>query len=165
MTNYILDGHDLSDIFSLNTPPISFGDDYSKHVPSYGSIIYTVWDLDEKFIHVGIGGTQNKPVEERNPRSRIKKHSSGRRSGDQFCIYVQDFYVLPKVIGSGTYKPKRGYLDNLTKEFLHEKLRYRVKGFQTEDSVRIVRDLEIKIKKGVFEFPSPLLNGVNDWSS
>ena len=164
MTNYILDGHDLSDLFSLKTPSISFGDDYSKHVPSYGSIIYTVWDLDEKFIYVGIGGTQKKPVRERNPRSRIKKHSSGRRSGNQFCIYVQDFFVLPNIIGSGTYEPKRGYLDNLTKKFLHEQLRYRVKAFQTEDSVRIVRSLEGKIKKGAFGFPPPLLNGINNWS-
>jgi hypothetical protein len=162
MTNYILDGHDLSDLFSFNTPSISFGEDYKKHVPSFGSIIYTVWDLDEKFIYVGIAGTQNKPVKERNPLSRIREHCSGRRSGDQFCIYVHDFFVLPKIIESGTYKPTKGHLDRLTKEYLHNNLSYRVVGFKTEDSVEIVRALENKIKKGIFGFPPPYLNGVGE---
>ena len=160
MTNYILDGHDLSDLFSLNTPVISFADDNKKHVPSYGSIVYTVWDLKNNFIYVGIGGTQKKPVANRNPRSRIKEHSSGRRSGDQFCIYVHDFFVLPNILKTGTYQPKKGYLDKLTKEYLHKNLRYRVKVFQTDDSIKIVRSLESKIKRGVFGFPAPLLNGV-----
>ena len=58
MTNYILDGHDLSDLFSLNIPAISFEANYKNHVPSFGSIIYTVWDLHDNFMYVGIGGIQ-----------------------------------------------------------------------------------------------------------
>ena len=112
MTNYILDGHDLSDLFSFSTPVISFSDNYKKHVPSYGSIVYTVWDLENKFIYVGIGGTQRKPVAKRDPQSRIKEHSSGRRSGDQFCIYVHDFFVLPNIIKTGTYQPEKDISTN-----------------------------------------------------
>ena len=159
MTDYILDGHDLSPLFNLDSPSFAFGKDTEKeNVPSFGSIIYTVWDSNDKFLYVGIAGTQKKPVKKRNPRSRIKEHSSGTRSGDQFCVYVQDFFVLPKIVKSGEYKPSKGYLDKLTKEYIHQNLRYRVMSFQTEDSDSIVRDLEKKIKRGVFD-PPPFLNG------
>ena len=165
MTNYTLDGHDLSDLFSSEKPLISFTDDHTKHVPEYGSIIYTVWDLDEKFIYVGIGGTQTnkdgtpKPLKERKSRSRIKSHSSGRRSGDQFCIYVHDFFVVPELVKSGTFERKRRQLDILTKDYIHRNLRYRVKAFQTEDGIQIVRKLEKEIQRGFFGTP-PVLNGL-----
>ncbi len=162
MTDYTFDGHDLSSLFNLNLPSFAFSDDVKKNVPSFGSIIYTVWDSNDEFIYVGIAGTQHtKPVKNRNPRSRMESHSSGHRSGDQFCIYIQDFFVLPKIFESGEYEPRRGYLDQLTKEYIHQNLRYRVMSFQTEDSVSIVRDLENKIKRGAFEFPPPFLNGLS----
>ena len=161
MTNYIIDGHDLSDLFSSDRPLIPFTADYTKYVPEYGSIIYTVWDEDERFVYVGIAGTQDKPVEERNPRSRIKEHITGRRSGNQFCCYVHDYYVIPQLIKSGKFERKKRQLDILTKEYIHKHLRYRVKGFQSEDSVKIVRDLEKEIQKGFFGSP-PILNGLPD---
>jgi hypothetical protein len=45
-------------------------------------------------VYVGVAG--------RNPRgaglaSRLRSHASGRRSGDQFCGYVADQYVLPEL--------------------------------------------------------------------
>jgi hypothetical protein len=45
-------------------------------------------------VYVGIAG--------RNPAgtglaSRLRSHASGRRSGDQFCVYVADHYVLPEL--------------------------------------------------------------------
>ena len=161
MTNYTIDGHDLSDLFSSEKPLIPFTDDHTKCVPEYGSIIYTVWDLDEKFIYVGIGGTQDKPVRERDPRSRIREHRSGRRSGNQFCCYVHDYYVIPELVRSGEFERKKRYLDILTRDYIHRNLRYRVKGFQTEDSVKIVRELEKKIQRGFFGTP-PVLNGLPD---
>ena len=93
MTNYILDNYDLSDLFDTNKKSISFSEDPRKHIPEFGSMIYTVWDNNEKFIYVGISGigqSPNTPLLKRNPRSRIKQHQSGRRSGDQFCVYVHD---------------------------------------------------------------------------
>jgi len=162
LTNYTLDGHDLSDLFSSDKPLIPFTDDITKYVPEYGSIIYTVWDLDEKFIYVGIGGTQGKkPLKERDPRSRIISHRSGRRSGDQFCCYVHDYYVIPELVKSGGFEHKKSYLDILTREYIHRNLRYRVKDFQTEDGIQIVRKLEKIIRKGFFGTP-PLLNGLPD---
>lgn len=162
---FTLEGHDLSDLFDLNKPAISFADDHKSHIPSFGSIIYAVWDLDDQFVYVGIGGTgqtASTPLEKRNPRSRINQHAQGRRSGDQFCVYVHDFFVLPRLVASGEYEPKRGQLDRLTKAYIHEHLRYRFKVFQTEDSIQIVRHLETVLKKGGFGFPPPFLNGSGD---
>ena len=29
--------------------------------------------------------------------TRLRSHASGRRSGDQFCVYVADHYVMPEL--------------------------------------------------------------------
>ena len=157
MTNYVLDGFDLSALFDFSISSISFSEDPRRHIPNKGSIIYSVWDKDEKFIYIGISGLQ-KSLEKRSPLSRMISHASGRRSGDQFCIYIHDFYVIPKLIEKGEYSPSIGVLDKLTKDFIQSNLSYRFVGFETDDSDEIVRRLENQIKSGAFGF-SPLLNG------
>src|SRR4051794_12863720 len=62
-------------------------------IPGSGAGVYTIWDDDGAFIYVGAAG--------RNPdgtglASRLRSHHRGRRSGDQFCVYVADHYVMPK---------------------------------------------------------------------
>ena len=84
-------------------------------------------------------------------------HSSGRRNGDQFCIYIHDFYVIPKLVEKGEYNPGVGILDKLTKDFIRSNLSYRFVDFDTDDSDLIVRRLETKIKSGALGF-SPTLN-------
>ncbi len=157
MTNYVLDGYDLSALFDSSTSSISFSEDPRRHIPNKGSIIYSVWDKDEKFIYIGISGLQ-KSLEKRSPLSRMISHASSRRSGDQFCIYIHDFYVIPKLIKKGDYKPSIGVLDKLTKDFIQSNLSYRFVGFETDNSDVIVRSLENQIKSGAFGF-SPSLNG------
>ena len=103
MTNYILDGHDVSKLFDTSVTPISFSDDPRKHIPKNGSIIYSVWDVNEQFIYIGISGLQ-KSLEKRNPLSRMISHASGVRSGDQFCVYIHDFYVIPNIMKEKNYK-------------------------------------------------------------
>jgi hypothetical protein len=63
-------------------------------LPSRGAGIYTIRDRDGSLVYVGVAG--------RNPDGaglarRLRSHASGRRSGDQFCIYVADHYVLPEL--------------------------------------------------------------------
>jgi len=59
-----------------------------------------------------------------------------------------------------TYQFKKGDLDKLTRDFIQRELFYRFKVFQTEEGNKLVRKIEDKIKKGVFSFQPPLLNGV-----
>ena len=124
MTTYLLNGHDLSPLLDTSVRPIRFAEDPRDHIPNQGSIIYSVWDEDENFLYIGISGLQ-KSLERRNPLSRMVAHASGRRSGDQFCIYIHDFFVVTSLVKSGEFKPTRGALDKLTKDYIHKNLSYR----------------------------------------
>ena len=157
MTDYFVDGYDLSQLFDSSAGSIDFSEDPRKHISDNGSIIYSVWDKQQKFIYIGISGLQ-KSLEKRSPLSRMVSHASGRRSGDQFCIYIHDFYVIPKLVEKGNYEPSVGSLDKLTKEFIHNNLSYRFVQFDSDDSDLIVRKLENQIKSGILGF-SPILNG------
>ena len=155
-----IDGHNITPLFDLDTPPIPFSNPAVENIPQFGSIIYTVWNTNNDFIYVGIGGVKTGvPLSQRNPRSRISQHSSGMRSGDQFCVYVQDFFVIPEIVKSEKYVPEKGLLDKLTKEYIHKNLSYRFKVFQDENSIEIVRSLESKIKRGESSFGNQFLNG------
>ena len=150
----------ISDLFSPNVELQEFNTKNINHIPSFGSIIYTVFLDRSEYIYVGIGGLSGKSVQERNPRSRIIQHAQGRRSGDQFCIYIQDFYVIPQLL-KADYTPKKGYLDQLTKEFIQSRLTYRYLVVQTEDSNTVVRQLERELQSNKYGHGVPKLNGVS----
>jgi len=152
----------VSELFSPSVELQQFNTKNINHIPSFGSIIYTVFLDQAEFIYVGIGGLSGKSVQERNPRSRIIQHAQGRRSGDQFCIYIQDFYVIPSIINT-QYTAKKGYLDTLTKEFIQKRLSYRYLVVQTDDSDKIVRRLERELQNNEHGFGVPKLNGVEKW--
>lgn len=149
---------EVSSLFSPDQSLRQFSTGNVTDIPSWGSIIYTVFLDQSEYIYVGIGGLAGKTVKDRNPRSRILQHSQGRRSGDQFCIYIQDFYVIPELIGS-KYTPKKGYLDQLTKDFVQSRLSYRYLVVQTEDSDQVVRRLERELQRDQHGYGVPLLNG------
>ncbi len=59
--------------------------------------------------------------------TRLNSHASGRRSGDQFNVYICDRFIVPALtpgqqreIGQG-----RLLLDQMTKTFIREHLSYR----------------------------------------
>ena len=154
--------HDFSEeiasLFDANNPLLPFALDSVSKIPEYGSILYAIF-LDEKeFIYIGIGGIAGTTARSRDPRSRIREHTSGRRSGDQFCIYIQDFYVIPTLLNK-EYRPQKGYLDRLVKEFIQSRLSFRFVVFQSEDSNLIVRKLEREIQGGLHLNMKPLING------
>ena len=157
MRELLLDGFNLAGLFPDAAKPISFAEDPRRYIPVTGSIIYSVWNLEAEFVYIGIAGLQ-KDSSRRNPVSRMVSHASGRRSGDQFCIYVHDHYVVPELIKCGDYIPKNGYLDILTRDYIRKHLSYRFLDYQTDDSDTLVRSLEKQIKSGVLGF-KPLLNG------
>ena len=158
MTNYILDGHDLSDLFDTRRPSFSFKDNPRHIIPDKGSILYSVWDGEEQFIYIGISGLQ-KSLSRRNPISRMQSHASGRRSGDQFCIYVHDYFVVPQ-LDLQQYDFVRGGLDRLTKQYIQEELFYRFVVIQNEESIQLVRKIENELKTGFKDFGKPLLNDI-----
>jgi hypothetical protein len=78
----------------------------SAELPRTGAGVYTIWDDDGRLVYVGIAGRN---ITGKGHTGRLKSHYQGRRSGDQFCVYVGDRYVLPalkseerEAIGAGT---------------------------------------------------------------
>ena len=92
-------------------PLYRFADWPNPAVPNGRIGVYTVWHGDQ-LVSVGMAGRAigsspdtSWPATARltGLRSRPASHASGRRSGDQFCVYVFDAWSCP---GSGTRRFK-----------------------------------------------------------
>ena len=136
----------------------------NTEIPAVTAGVYTIWEQDA-FLYVGMAGRgmtaqidpEQAPTRIRGLRDRLNSHASGRRSGDQFCVYVCDRLVLPTLrshqiteIGKGALS-----LDGLVKQYIHERLAYRY--VQTPDGAA-ARSLERDIQRGALEVGKPRLN-------
>jgi hypothetical protein len=140
----------------------SFADWPDATVPTFGAGVYAIWDREERFIYVGMSGRgiTASTVRRNTPHgiyTRLASHASGRRSGDQFCVYVADRLVLPtltpddiEAIGSGRHQ-----MDAFVRRYIHENLRYR---FVTLPDGAAAYVIESAIKNGKWEHGRPLLN-------
>src|SRR5690348_14865890 len=89
---------------------------------------------------------------------RLRSHASGRRSGDQFAIYVGDRFVIPELAREQLDALARGerLLDGLTKQYIHDRLTYRV--VVTNDGAT-ARALEALVRGGgLSRSGRPLIN-------
>src|SRR5688572_24759685 len=101
-------------------PQFWFRDWPNKKVPDVCAGVYTIWH-GPTLVYVGMSGRSltadliNERRETGGSRhglvKRLRSHSRGRRSGDQFCVYVADYLVLSHLsrnqiasIASGTRK-------------------------------------------------------------
>jgi hypothetical protein len=115
-----------------------------------------------RFIYVGMSGRgiTVDTIRRNTPKGFIracKAHASGRRSGDQFCVYVADRLVLPTLsqediaaIASGRHQ-----MDAFVRRYIHENLSYR---FVVLPDGSAAYALEAAIKNGEWEHGPPLLN-------
>jgi hypothetical protein len=146
-----------------------FADWPNDAVPAVAAGAYTVWEGDN-LVYAGMAGrslTAESIMEHRNDptrvtglRSRLASHASGRRSGDQFCVYVADRFVLPRLdeetiqaVGDGSAS-----LDSLVREYIHDNLAYRF--IETADGDR-ARTLEDRVRRGGLAAGFPALNAVH----
>lgn len=140
----------------------SFSDWPNPAVPIFGAGVYTIWHRNGHFVYVGMSG---RGITADTPRrnapqglyTRLQSHASGRRSGDQFCVYVADRLVLPSLspediadIGSGRHQ-----MDALVRRYIHENLYYRFVMLPDGAAAYVV---EVAIKRGQWEHGRPLLN-------
>jgi hypothetical protein len=140
----------------------SFADWPSPEVPTFGAGVYTIWDNEGRFIYVGMSGRSitaetSRPNTPHGIYTRLHSHASGRRSGDQFCVYVADRLVLPKLsqediaaIASGRHQ-----MDAFVRLYIHENLSYR---FVILPDGAAAREAEAAIKRGEWGHGKPLLN-------
>ena len=147
-------------------PTYAFADWPNSEMPKVSAGVYTIWDKAESFVYAGMAGARLKTVADfevaaeknkvKGMRDRLGSHASGHRSGDQFCIYVADFLVLPnlsieEITAIYMHEIK---MDILVKEHVHQNLSYRY--CLTEDGDQ-ARALEKLILNGALGNP-PLLN-------
>jgi hypothetical protein len=134
----------------------SFAAPLAPEVPTKGAGIYTVWDEDEKLVYVGVAG--------RNPNgtglaTRLKSHASGRRSGDQFCVYVADHYVLPELTRQqiDAVAASELSMDALVCEKVQRSFRFRI---ATVPDYKTALAIETRIKTGAGACGVPMLNPI-----
>jgi hypothetical protein len=109
--------------------PHRFSDWPADHFDAGPSGVYTIWN-GQQLLYVGMAWAHRDDV---NPKAqgvfgRLASHASGRRSGDQFCIYVCDQFVVPELTADDMTALRRGerLLDGRTRAFIHGHLTYRV---------------------------------------
>jgi hypothetical protein len=139
-----------------------FADWPNPVVPGFGAGVYTVWHKDGRFIYVGMSGRgiTGETTRRNTPQgiyTRLQSHASGRRSGDQFCVYVADRLVLPSLshediaaVASGRHS-----MDVFVRRYIHEYLSYR---FVMLPDGLTAYGVEAAIKNGEWEHGRPLLN-------
>ena len=131
-------------------------------VPRFGAGVYTIWHNDGRFIYVGMSGRgitaeTNRRNTPQGIYTRLQSHASGRRSGDQFCVYVADRLVLSTLsqediaaIASGRHQ-----MDAVVRRYIHENLSYRLAMLSDGAAAYAV---EAAIKSGGWDHGRPLLN-------
>ena len=119
-----------------NGPLYSFENWPNPEMPRAAAGVYSIWNKEAEFIYVGMAG-RLKTAEEIRVASeqgkimglmqRLKSHASGARSGDQFCIYIQDLLVLPQLTQEKIDKivTRQLVLDRLVRDYVRENLSYR----------------------------------------
>ena len=105
-------------------------------VPAVCAGVYSVW-RGPALVYVGMSGRalstdaiaaqRSAGLRGKGLFSRLNSHASGRRSGDQFCVYVGDRLVLPTLTPAELRQIGEGQLsfDRRIRDFIHRELAYR----------------------------------------
>jgi hypothetical protein len=133
---------------------LRFADWPSDLVPRQAAGVYTVWRAGE-FIYVGMSGrgaqredfvaSPDQVSRAKGLWTRLNSHASGRRSGDQFNVYICDRFIVPDLTAAQQRQIGAGQLllDQLTRTFIREQLSYRfavyADGFEALAVERAVR--------------------------
>ncbi len=142
-----------------------FSDWPNPSVPKVAAGVYTVWEQG-RLVYVGMSGrglaaedldAPDEPVKAKGLWTRLDSHASGRRSGDQFCVYVCDRFVVPGLspqqqaqIGDGILS-----LDALTRKHIHDHFEYR---YVTVGNGSEAFALEREVQRGALSVGKPFLN-------
>jgi hypothetical protein len=149
-------------------PSYSFHEWPNYRVPEVAAGVYTIWQ-GAQLVYVGMAGrsltrehviaTRSEGAKRTGLFSRLGSHAGGRRSGDQFCVYVADRLVLPMLSSDEIAAISSGQrsFDSLVRTFIHANLLYRF--VETESGV-VAGALEMQVRRGVLRAGAPLLNPI-----
>lgn len=149
-------------------PAYFFRDWPNPEVPRVCAGVYTVW-RGMALLYAGMAGRSLSAEQIAGHRqaassvkglySRLDSHAQGRRSGDQFCVYVCDRLVLPGLTQLQILQIADGglSLDRLVREYIRAYLSYRF--LETADSASAL-EIERAVRSGTLKAGKPLLNPV-----
>jgi hypothetical protein len=151
---------------ALETGPCQrFSDWPNSQVPKVAAGVYTIWERS-RFIYVGMSGrtmtsesvdAPDEPAKAKGLWTRLGSHASGRRSGDQFCVYICDRFVVPRLSVEQQAQVATGVLslDALTRSYVQDRLCYR---FATLRNGKEAFALERDLQRGAMSVGKPFLN-------
>jgi predicted GIY-YIG superfamily endonuclease len=134
---------DLEELwYDLNRQPVhAFADWPNREIPKGKPGVYLIYH-GTKWIYIGMSF--------KNLQSRLNQHASGRRSGDQFCVYLGDRLVMPKLgidqmkdLFSGELS-----LDHEIKKFVRSQLSYRYLLVKDDPTARTLEAHGLQVAKG-----------------
>lgn len=156
----------MTELETLQNGPLSrFSDWPNPAVPLVAAGVYTIWEGGQ-LVYAGMAGrsltreaiaTARQGTVVKGLRQRLGSHATGRRSGDQFCVYVADRLVLATLSSAEVAQVASGELslDARIRRYIHERLSYR--WVETLDGVSAYT-LEAQICRGGLPAGLPFLN-------
>jgi hypothetical protein len=123
--------------------------------------VYAIWRDPGELVYVGMSGrgleTRSTTGKRFGLWTRIASHAKGRLSGDQFCVYVANRYVIPALMPSELPKFASGELtlDTLTRRYISEHFSY---SFTLVDTSQEAHALEREGRRGLTFGMKPTLN-------
>jgi hypothetical protein len=155
-------------VIELETGPLfRFTDWPNENVPRRAAGVYTIWRADQ-LVYVGMSGrgaqredfvasSDDTARQAKGLWTRLNSHASGRRSGDQFNVYVCDRFVVPVLTAHQQHQIGAGQLllDQTTKQFIHDQLGYRYA--VVADGAQALA-LEREVRAGKLRAGRPFLN-------
>jgi len=134
---------DLDELwYQLNHQPLhAFADWPNREIPKGKPGVYLVYQ-GSKWIYVGMAN--------KNLLGRLTQHVRGRRSGDQFCVYLGDRLVMPKLDidqMKGVFSGETS-LDDEIRKFVRSQLSYRYLLVQDDPPARALEKHGLEIAKG-----------------
>jgi len=124
-------------IEQLKSGPLHhFSDWPNRDLPRAAAGVYSIWNKDSQFIYVGMAGRGKSAADILAASQtgkitglyqRLNSHASGMRSGDQFCVYVQDLLLLKNLSEDDVDKiaTRQLTLDRLVRDYVRNNLSYR----------------------------------------
>jgi hypothetical protein len=148
-----------------NGPIHHFSDWPNKDLPRAAAGVYSIWNQENDFVYIGMAGRGKSADDIKAAQSsgkktglfdRLNSHASGMRSGDQFCVYVQDLLILKQLSTDDIDRivTRQLTLDRLVREYVRNNFSYR---YTVTENGSEAATLERKIINGAFG-DLPILN-------
>lgn len=144
----------------LNAPCLNFAS-WDRTSAPQGPGVYAIWQ-GQRLIYIGMSGRSES--QKSGLRTRLVSHGSGRRSGDQFCVYVADRLVLPTLTSEQIVAIASNAVrfDELLQTFIQRELSFR---FIAQPGPQSAFELERHLRRQGFSGIPPLLNPLGEGSS